>query len=221
VPIDAKSLLEDPSTLKQMLIDVTAQLDKTNKLLRQLLEAKHHVKSEQLSPDQLQLFMEELKRVKGDSKDDDELPPLNLGDVDVTKNSAPRGRRPLSPHLKRQRIEHDLTETEKYCADCRQPLHLLGEESSERYEYIPAQFLVTEDVCKKYACDCTVRTATKPPQPIAKSSAGASLSVRSPITCRCTARRRFSNASESTSRTRPWADGCASRRSCSRRCMTG
>ena len=54
-------------------------------------------------------------------------------------------------------------------------MHLLGEESSERYEYIPAQFLVIEDVCKKYACDCTVRTATKPPQPIAKSSAGASL----------------------------------------------
>ena len=66
MPIDAKSLPEDPSILKQMLVDVTAQLDKTNKLLRQLLEAKHHVKSEQLSPDQLQLFMEELKRSKGD-----------------------------------------------------------------------------------------------------------------------------------------------------------
>jgi transposase len=30
-------------------------------------------------------------------------------------------------------------------------------------------------VCKKYACACTVRTATKPPQPIEKSTAGASL----------------------------------------------
>jgi hypothetical protein len=34
---------------------------------------------------------------------------------------------------------------------------------------------VIEDVCKKYACACTVKTAAKPPQPIAKSSAGASL----------------------------------------------
>ena len=159
-----------------MLVDVTAQLDKTNKLLRQLLEAKHHVKSEQLSPDQLQLFMEELKRSKGDSKDDeDELPPPTSGQVDAPKNSAPRGRQPLSPHLKRQRIEHDLPEAEKHCTDCRQQLRLLGEESSERYEYIPAQFLVIEDVCKKYACSCTVRTATKPPQPIAKSLAGPSL----------------------------------------------
>ena len=32
-----------------------------------------------------------------------------------------------------------------------------------------------EDVCKKYACACTVKTATKPPQPIEKSTAGASL----------------------------------------------
>ena len=35
--------------------------------------------------------------------------------------------------------------------------------------------LVIEDVCKKYACDCTVKTAGKPPQPIEKSTAGASL----------------------------------------------
>ena len=34
---------------------------------------------------------------------------------------------------------------------------------------------VIQDVCLKYACDCTVRTATKPPQPIEKSTAGASL----------------------------------------------
>ena len=39
----------------------------------------------------------------------------------------------------------------------------------------PAQLTVIEDVCKKYACDCTVKTATKPPQPIEKSTAGASL----------------------------------------------
>jgi hypothetical protein len=34
---------------------------------------------------------------------------------------------------------------------------------------------VIEDVCKKYACACTVKTATKPSQPIEKSTAGASL----------------------------------------------
>src|SRR5260370_22727695 len=32
-----------------------------------------------------------------------------------------------------------------------------------------------ENIYKKYACACRVRTATKPPQPIEKSAAGASL----------------------------------------------
>src|SRR3954451_13328837 len=54
-------------------------------------------------------------------------------------------------------------------------LRLIAEETSERYEYIPASLRVIQDVCLKYACDCTVKTAAKPPQPIEKSTAGASL----------------------------------------------
>jgi transposase len=62
-----------------------------------------------------------------------------------------------------------------HCEACHQDLRPIGEETSERYEYVPAQLTVVEDVCKKYACACTVKTATKPPQPIEKSVAGASL----------------------------------------------
>lgn len=51
----------------------------------------------------------------------------------------------------------------------------IGEEVSERYEYIPAQLLVIEDACQKYACACTVKTAAKPVQLIEKSTASASL----------------------------------------------
>jgi transposase len=60
---------------------------------------------------------------------------------------------------------HDLTDSEKHCEACAQDLRPTGEESSERYQYIPAQLMVTEDVCKKYACSRTVKTATKPPRP--------------------------------------------------------
>src|SRR3954447_19673439 len=85
------------------------------------------------------------------------------------------GRQPLPRHLKRERIVHDLEDSDKHCAVCQQELRPIGEECSERYEYIPAQLMVIEDVCKKYACGCTVKTATKPAQPIEKSTAGASL----------------------------------------------
>jgi hypothetical protein len=40
VPVDPKMLPQDAETLKKMLVDVTAQLDRTERLLRQLLAAK-------------------------------------------------------------------------------------------------------------------------------------------------------------------------------------
>jgi len=173
VPVDPKTLPQDPETLQRMLVDLTAQLDRTERLLRQLLAAKTGRKSEQLSPDQLALFAAEAGvAVEEESEDEDDiLPPPASG----ASTKKPHGRRPLSPHLKRQRIEHDLAEPEKHCAECAQDLRFIGEESSERYEYLPAQMLVIEDVCKKYACQCTIKTATKPAQPIEKSVAGASL----------------------------------------------
>ena len=159
-----------------MLVDLTTQLDKTQRLLSQLLAAKSGTRSEQLSVDQLRLFAQELNTPEAapeTEKDDD--PSSGTGVSGDTETSRPRGRRALPPHLKRERIEHDLTEEEKHCASCREDLRHIGEETSERYEYVPAQLLVIEDVCKKYACACTVKTASKPPQPIGKSAAGASL----------------------------------------------
>ena len=60
VPIDRNSLPKDPEILQLMLIDLTQQLDKTQRLLRQLLAAKSGTRSEQLSADQLRLFAQEL-----------------------------------------------------------------------------------------------------------------------------------------------------------------
>jgi transposase len=166
--------------LKQMLVDVTVQLEKTQKLLRQLLAARTGVRSEQLSADQLRLFAQELgvdaagvSEADRDDDDSDSDPPASVNEH--AGAGKPRGRRPLPSHLKRERVVHDLSEADKHCGDCHQELRHIGEEVSERYEYIAAQMLVVEDACQKYACSCTVKTATKPPRPIEKSTAGASL----------------------------------------------
>jgi transposase len=170
-----------------MVLDLMEQLDrefternKIETLLRELLDAKRNRKSEQLSADQLALFAELLQARQAPAES-----PVKRGDSDDdaagggTGDAAPKkragGRQPLAKNLLRERIVHDLAEEEKRCASCRKDLRPIGEETSERYEYIPAQLKVVEDVCKKYACDCTVKTATKPPQPIEKSTAGASL----------------------------------------------
>lgn len=188
MPIDPNSLPPDVETLRKIVVDLAEQLDRSlaeqNKyqnLLRELLEAQRNRKSEQLSKEQLALFEAawQARTAEGESaasEDDDDLD----GDAGAPKsNETPNqkrvGRQPLARHLKRERIVHDLAEGEKHCAECGKDLRLIAEETSERYEYIPASMKVIQDVCLKYACDCTVRTATKPPQPIEKGTAGASL----------------------------------------------
>lgn len=183
--IDPKHLPEDPRVLQQMVLDLMAQLDrehterhKIESLLRELLDAKRNRKSEQLSADQLALFaaawqerQAETEAPVSDHSDKDDV----AGASGSGEKKRRSGRQPLPRHLKRERIVHDLEESEKHCTACQQDLRPIGEETCERYEYIPAQLMVIEDVCKKYACGCTVKTATKPPQPIEKSTAGASL----------------------------------------------
>jgi transposase len=185
--LDAIQLPRDVATLQKTVLDLAEQLDRSiteqNKyqnLLRELLEAQRNRKSEQSSKEQLALFEAACKAEneaaeESDDSDDDldsasGQPPTNSPGAKKT-----RGRQPLVRHLKGERVVHDLAGAEKHCEDCGQDLRLLSEEPSERYEYIPASMKVIQDVCLKYACQCTVKTATKPAQPIEKSTASASL----------------------------------------------
>jgi transposase len=188
VPIDPNQLPQDADALRRMVVDLAEQLDrafaeqhKYQSLLRELLEAQRNRKSEQLSKEQLALFeaawqarhAEEESDADDDDDRDDDLPGgRKASGAPSTKRT---GRQALARHLIRERIVHDISESEKHCTDCGQDLRLIAEETSERYDYIPASVRVVQDVCLKYACKCTVKTATKPPQPIEKSTAGASL----------------------------------------------
>lgn len=187
--IDLKHLPEDPKTLQQMVLDLMAQLDhefsersKIEALLRELLDAQRNRKSEQLSDEQLALFAtlwqkrqteQEAEDPAGEKEDDDNQPGKPGASTTATKKRG--GRQALPRHLKRERIVHDLAQEEKHCSQCDQDLRPIGEETCERYEYIPASLTVIEEACFKYACACTVRTAGKPAQPIEKGIAGASL----------------------------------------------
>ena len=186
--IDPNRLPRDAETLRKIVVDLAEQLDRSlveqNKyqtLLRELLEAQRSRKSEQLSKEQLALFEAAWQARNADAEcvgdEDDDLNGGAGGESKPNETSKQKrgGRQPLARHLRRERIVHDLAEAEKHCAGCGKDLRLIAEETSERYEHIPASMKVIQDVCLKYACNCTVRTATKPPQPIEKSTAGASL----------------------------------------------
>ncbi len=194
MPIDPEKLPQDAGALRRIVLDLIAQLNresserhKIENLLRELLDAQRNRKSERLSKEQLALF--ETAWQARNPEDEPESPDSDeeggggesgssaaaSGDQGPNKNKKRAGRQPLARHLVRERIVHDLTEAEKHCAGCGQDLRKIDEDVSERYDFIPATLRVIEDVCLKYACQCTVRTAGKPGQPIEKSTAGASL----------------------------------------------
>ncbi len=189
LPLDPNHLPEDVDLLHKIVVELcerlkheTSEKDKFRSLLRELLEAQRNRKSEQLTKDQLALFGS-LWEAGHPEASDSETAAEPEADQPVEDNQEPEqepnkkrsGRQPLARHLVRERVVHDLAESEKHCHGCGKDLHLLGEETSERYEFIPAVMKVIEDVRLKYACDCTVKTAEKPAQPIEKSTAGASV----------------------------------------------
>ena len=184
MPLDPKALPKDAETLKKIVLDLAEQLDRAaderdrescekNKyaeMIRELLEAQRARKSEKLSAEQSGLF-EELWRKVHPAEDSEEA----LPDASASTDRKRAARKPLARHVTRERIVHDLAESEKHCGCCGRDLRLIAEETSERYEYIPASLKVIEDVRRRYACECTVKAAEKPAQPIEKSTAGASL----------------------------------------------
>ncbi len=167
-----------------MVVDYGSRIDKLEAMLRSVMEAQRleaSRKSEQLNRQQLALFEKQAQESDSSTKplpeipkqqdNDDDLPPT----ATASRPSAPRGRQPLPAHLKRERIEHDLPQDAKHCTKCNRDLRHFGQETSERLVYIPAQWKVIEEVCYKYACQCTIHTAMKPSQPLPKSLASPSL----------------------------------------------
>jgi len=203
VAIDPNTLPQNPEVLRQMVIDLMTQLDanerrlqKIQHILEQLLRWRHGQKREKVDHDQLFLWAVGLEATGQDVKDfltdlevdqeeaeskdaNDKQDPPPAGASDQPKSAKPRGhgRKPLPENLKRERIEYDLAESERQCPHCAQTMRRIGEETSERLEYVPASLKVIEEVRAKYACACggAIKTAAKPDSPIAKGLAGASL----------------------------------------------
>ena len=84
----------------------------------------------------------------------------------------------LPEYIERVDVIVDISETEKTCKACHNPLQRIGERVSERLDFIPAKLIVKRHVCYKWACACGqggVKTASLPNQAIEKGIAGPGL----------------------------------------------
>src|ERR1017187_5977724 len=168
----------DPAALRQMVVGLLGEAVERERELRQLHHWVELLRRARYGPrrervDENQLFMFAAEIMAGAEKtppasSETEAPPAA---AKSTPQQRPgHGRSALPKSLPRQRVVHDLGESARQCPQCQGELKRMGEEVSERLEFVPASLVVIEEVCQKYACvkGCTVVTAAKPMAPIEK-----------------------------------------------------
>src|ERR671912_2020026 len=116
-----------------------AEIEKLRLLIRQLQRDRFGRRSEKLDPDQLQLSLEDLEQTVAAAEAAQE-------EV-AARNSTPRTPRvrrrnlgALPAHLPRVEVLVDLED--KNCPCCGGALHMIGEDTSEMLDIIPAQLRV-------------------------------------------------------------------------------
>ena len=186
--IDPAQLPDNPDLLRQMVVDLATRLEeherrfqRVQNILEQLLRWRFGRKSEKVDERQMVLIAiqwEAEGKTAGQLAAELGLDPNDPLAPEQEKKPSKKpghGRKPRS--LARERIEIELAEAERQCPHCERTMPRIGEEVSERLEYIPASLKVIEEARAKYACNCggALKTAPKTEQPIDKGLAGASL----------------------------------------------
>lgn len=140
---------------------VVSQNDRLQHLLRQLQRAQFGRRSEKLDPEQLALAFEDIEQaIAGTEAEDDKKDPA-AARTRAEKRRASRGALPA--HLPRVHVTIAPEDTD--CPCCRAPMHVIGEESSERLDVIPAQFRVIVTHRPKYACRACEEGVVQAPAP--------------------------------------------------------
>ena len=192
---DISQLPDEPAVLKQLVVQLFAELQKTKTALERqehhmhlLLRRLYGGKSEKFDPQQGLLF---------DLHADDEADAAEIASPQVSetppspprtaKNRDKHGRSRIPDTIEREEVIHDLTESEKEAMGGEDNLVELPPERSEQLDWRPSTLLAIVHVRKKYArreqlpesglapLEQNVVTAAKPPEAIPGGLAGPGL----------------------------------------------
>ena len=142
-------LPQDVSTLQQMVLTLLGQIDDLHGQLYYLKRQLFGKKSEKLDPNQRLLFENLYEEVQSKIA---QQKPAKIKKIKSRKNANHNGRKPLPVELPREVIEIELQEEQKTCPVCDTPKERIGEEVTEKLEYVPASFFVKRYIRHKYAC---------------------------------------------------------------------
>ena len=190
--IDPQHLPAEVNLLQQIVLQLLQAVEDKDQLvvrlqhqLAQLLRYRYGQKRERIDENQLFLFAAQLIAA---SLPANPIPSSEESAADSASGSDRKektekperrghGRKPLPKSLARRRVVFDLEESQRKCQHCCTPMQKIGEDVSERLEFIPASLQVIEEVRPKYACakGCGVAAAQKPAAPIEKGLPGPGL----------------------------------------------
>jgi len=137
------------------------QNDRIRHLLLKLKRMQFGPKSERLPEEQLQLGLEALEQAIARGEAEAEKRDPELQKAGAAKRRASRGALPA--HL--PRIEVTLAPEETACPCCQVAMTVIGEDSSERLDVIPAQFRVIVTKRPKLVCRACAGPVVQMPAP--------------------------------------------------------
>jgi transposase len=152
---EARSLITTLQAERRILEEQLTRTRQENELLRHKLDVLCRrlfgKKSEKVDPNQLQLALELLKSDVGAG-------PIEADSGESPKprrektRGRPTGRQALPAELPRQVVTEDVPEAERHCSRCGEEKRVIGEEVSERLDYVPASVHVIQTRRVKRAC---------------------------------------------------------------------
>jgi len=137
------------------------QNDRLRHLLLQLRRLHFGPRSERLPEEQLQLGFEAIEQAIAKAEAEAEKRDPGLREDNAAKRRASRGALPT--HL--PRIEVMLAPDDTACPCCREAMTVIGEDTSERLDVIPAQFRVIVTRRPKLACRSCAGIIVQAPAP--------------------------------------------------------
>ena len=139
-----------------------AEIEKLRLLIRQLQRARFGRRSERLDPDQLQLGLEDLEQAAAAAEATQEAVAARSG-TPRTPRVRRRNLGALPAHLPRVEVLVDLED--KSCPCCGGAMHVIGEDTSEMLDIVPAQLRVKVIRRPHYACRACEEAVVQAPAP--------------------------------------------------------
>src|SRR4051812_13234970 len=156
------SLQAERDTVQSKYEVAQAEIEKLRLLIRQLQRGRFGRRSEKLDPDQLQLGLEDLEQTVAAAEAAQEAV--------AERNDTPRVPRPrrrnlgaLPAHLPRVEVLVDVED--KSCPCCGESMHVIGEDTSEMLDLVPAQLRVKVIRRPRYACRACEEAIVQAPAP--------------------------------------------------------